>query len=218
MQVRLTCRLGFSAMTASKDQMRHSLRSCPHYRALSTTMVLHFGTMTLVVVAACDSPLTAERQVLTFPSGAYCQVTPCFTPDAGTAQTNNRINMNPAFDIRFGLRRHLRMVHFRSSPNSSSDVVLSRLLHDRSPQRLLANAASWRFVPCPCWPMTEGRAIPPSPVEHNTFSFYIEHLPRLRDAHICTPRVFPSIYRARGPVARRVSSCLEAEGRISGGF
>lgn len=49
------------------------------------------------------------------------------------------------------------MVHLRSSPDSLSDAVSPRLLHDRSPQQFLTVAASWRFVACPCRPTTEGQ-------------------------------------------------------------
>ena len=85
------------------------------------------------------------------------------------------------------------MVHLRSSPDYTSDTIMWCLFHDRSPQRLLTDAASWRFAACPCRPTAEG--LPLSSVEHDTLDFYMRHLPCLRDTRFCTLRGTPTIER-----------------------
>ena len=61
-----------------------------HYRTFNATTghsapVLRIGTLALVAVTTCAAPLTSKRQVLTFPTKPYYQVTPYFTPDAAWA-------------------------------------------------------------------------------------------------------------------------------------
>ena len=148
------CRL---APTPRLDNGPPSLR--PHYRAFiattkSSAPVLLIGTLALADLAAWTSPLASERQVLTFHTRAWSGFAPpiCRMP---RGQPSGYPRACPGRWVRPRFRHHLipydtsSTVCFRSPLRTAPAGMVSRLLLQRSPPRLLAEAACSGLRPAP---------------------------------------------------------------------
>ncbi len=97
---------------------------------------------------------------------------------------DDRINMNPASDITLDLRRlftWFTFVRLLITHLTQSCHAFSMTAHHNG------SLPMQRHGDLPLAPAgRRWRANPPSPIEHDTFSPCIGHLPRLRDAHIFT--------------------------------